>query len=387
MVGSKEEFSAWTTWVAFFTLPLVAFGELAAYRAIRAVAIETLGAAGPDGMAALEVSLYYQFGGMLAAALAIAVFGPHLVAGGALALLLGGGAWLLSDPGAVPFWVAMVGHGMAWVSILAAMGASATGGTPGLRYAIVFGFYAMSNLTHTLAPLVPDDYRWTGLAACGAGLALLPIPTLTWWFAKKQPRPPEEGATTRVMGAALLVFVLLLSAKAVWALLNPIRIPADPDSTMGMIQLVANPITVITTSLLTIPVLLVLQLLKKPAAIGALSGVGALLMSTAAVLTWSMGDATPAVLMLIMVGLGEVFIYPWAYGRMVSDCHWRVTGLLAMFAMLPQLLVRNPVELTAVGAAMILALLAIPIGALGWFADEWVFGDDLGPPVPRGRSR
>jgi hypothetical protein len=190
-----------------------------------------------------------------------------------------------------------------------------------------------------------------------------------------------------VAGAALLLFVLLLSAKAVWALLDPIRSPADPTSTLGLIHQVANPVTVITVSALTVPMLLVLQFMKQPARVGILSGAGALLMSTAAVLTWSMGAETPAILMLVLVGIGEVFIYPWAYARMVSDAHWRFTGVLALFAMLPRLLVTDPQTLTAVGAAMVLALLAIPIGALGWFADEWIFGDDLGPEISRGRRR
>ncbi|MEZ4315860.1 MAG: hypothetical protein R3F61_00075 [Myxococcota bacterium] len=386
-MSSEQEYSAWTSWVAFFTLPLVVFGERAAYTVNRSIARELVATFGDQVSRGVMQSSYAQFAGMFVAALAIVAVGPHLVTGGGLLLVLAGSVWLMSDPTVFGLWLAMLGHGMALVGALAAMGASGSGGVPGLRYAIVFGLYAMSNLAYMVMPLVPVEYTWSGAALCGMGLAVLPAPLLTWWFAKKNPRPPDEGATFRVAGAALLLFVLLLSAKAVWALLDAIRTPADPTSTWGIVHQVANPVTVITVSALTIPVLIALQFMKQPARVGVLSGAGALIMSTAAVLTWSMGADTPAILMLVLVGIGEVFIYPWAYARMVSDCHWRLTGVLALFAMLPRLLVTDPQVLTAVGAAMVLALLAIPIGALGWFADEWIFGDDLGPETRRGRRR
>ncbi|MCB9679053.1 MAG: hypothetical protein H6737_28385 [Alphaproteobacteria bacterium] len=388
MSRDEVKYSARTSWVAFFTLPLVVFGERAAYTANRAVARDMVATLGDSVRVAVAQAAYAQFAGMFLAALATLVFGPHLVLGGALVMVVAGSGWLMSDPSVWPLWFVMVGHGMSLVAVLAAMGASGSGGVPGLRYAMVFGLYAMSNLAYMVVPLIPAAYPWAGLALCAVGLLLLPIPLLTWWFSKKQPRPPDEGATFRVAGAALLLFVLLLSAKAVWALLDPIRVPADPTSTMGLVHQVANPVTVITVTLLTIPVLLVLQFLKQPARVGVLSGAGALLMSTAAVLTWSMGPDTPAIVMLVIVAIGEVFIYPWAYARMVSDAHWRFTGFLALCAMLPRLLVTDPQVLTAVGAAMVLALLAIPIGALGWFADEWIFGDELGPePNRHGRRR
>jgi hypothetical protein len=363
------EYSALVPWIAFFTLPLVVFGERAAYVLNRAAGAGF----GPDRM------IYGQMAGMAFASVLVVLFGPHLITGLGLALVIGGTAGLVYLGSEWAHLGAMIGHGATLVGVLAAMGVSATGGTPGLRYAMVFGLYAMSNLAYALVPLLPDGFPWAGIAMASVGLLILPVPTVSWWFVKKRPRPPDEGATWRVAGATLLLVVLLLSARAVWALLTPIRTPADPTSTYGILHSISNPVTVITVTLLTIPVLLVLQALKKPARVGVLSGVGALIMSLAAVLTWSMGDGTPAILMLVLVACGEVFIYPWAYARMVSDAHWRLTGMLAFAAMVPRLLVQNPETLTAVGAAMVLALLAIPIGALGWFADEWIFGDDLGP--------
>ncbi len=366
---SGDEFGTLVPWIAFFTLPLVVFGERAAYVMNRAAGAGF----GPDRMT------FGQMAGMAFAAVVVLVFGPHLVTGFGLSLVIAGTAGVVYLGNEWAHLAAMIGHGATLVGVLAAMGVSATGGTPGLRYAMVFGLYAMSNLAYALIPLLPADLPWAGIAFASVSLLILPVPTLSWWFVKKRPRPPDEGATWRVAGATLLLVVLLLSARAVWALLTPIRTPADPASTYGIVQSLSNPVTVITVTLLTIPVLLALQAFKKPARVGVLSGVGALLMSLAAVLTWSMGDGAPAILMLVVVAIGEVFIYPWAYARMVSDAHWRLTGLLAFAAMVPRLLVQNPETLTAVGAAMVLALLAIPIGALGWFADEWIFGDELGP--------
>lgn len=380
---SDDDPSAWIAWVALLTLPPIAFGARLGWYGVRANLAPALYAElGPDGFGdLLYMAGWITVAGLVLGGLAAIAVGPHVMIAVGLSMLSLGGAGSMVMPGVVSYGLTALGAGITSVSVLAAAGVSSGGGAPGLRYATVVAIYAAANAAAILAPWLAEPFPWVPVAASCAPLAILPVPLLTWWLAKRRPRVPDEGATGRVAVIGGLLFVLLLSAHATWVLADPLYAGLPPGW-----QMMVNPAAVLVTAFVAILGLLALELAKLPARFGVMAGAGALFLSVGATLSWSMGAGAPALALLALMGMAEVFIYPWAYARMVSDTHWRLAGVFALLALLPAQMVSGVGENVGVLAAMVVSVLAIPIAALGWMADTWVFGDEPGP-IERRRGR
>jgi hypothetical protein len=369
--------SVWIAWVAFLTLPAMAFGARFAWYSARASAVPSFidqGFSNGAVVQALSIARWSLVGGLLIAGLVALLAGPHLTLGFGLVLTLAGSCWMTIDPGTLPLWLTAMGTGVTGASVIASAGVSTGGGAPGLRYAAVVAMYAAANAAGGSAPLLVEQAPWAGPIVAGMALCALPVPLLTWWFAKRRPRVPDPGSTARTALVGAGIFVFLLAVQASYVLQEPLWASLP----LGWQQSV-NPVAVLLTATVVILALLVLQIASLPSRFGVMAGAGALLLSVTCTLSWSMGAGAPALAMLALAGVSEVFVYPWALARATSDVHWRLATLFAAIVMLPPYLLDGTSTVVAVLAAMIVSVLAIPVGGVGWVADSWIFGDEPGP--------
>lgn len=368
-------------WAAFLFLPLVAFAERIAYNQSVSHLFDLFVNIGlSEAGAIMRRGPTIEMAGMGAAAVATLVIGPHLVTGLSLSTVVAAATLLVGAEMPIAHDLLVFGHGAASVGLIATVGSSAGGATPALRHGTMFATYAAIVLGTELAPHANVLTSWSGITAGALGLAALLVPTATWWFNNRPLRQPTEGVTWRALASAALLFCLLLSTIAAFSLLDPLLARAQSGW-----RALLDPSIQVAVAVLLACGLAVAQLLKIPGRVGMLAGIGAMLIALAATLTWSWGDAAPGMLFLGMSAIGEVCVLPWAWSRATSDAHWRTTGLLAFIVLLPYSLSGQVNMLTAISASMVLAVAAIPIGGLGWIADEWVFGDTLGLTDPRGR--
>lgn len=368
-------------WMALLALPLVMFAERVAFHQASGHLFNLFTNTDlRDASGILEQAPTVEIAGMAIAALAVLVVGPHLTAGISLGAVIGGAALMVGAEVPLAHHLLVFGHGAATVAVVATAGASAGGATPALRYAILFATYAALLVGTETAPHTSLVTEWSGVTVGAVGLITLLVPTLAWWLNRRPMRQPTEGATGRTFLATLGLFCVLLCAEAAFSLLDPAF-----AATQSGWQAMVYPATQIVVALGLAGVLAIAQFAKSTARMGTLGGAGAMMIALAATMGWAWSDAAPALLLVGVASIGEVFLVPWAWARATSDAHWRVTGLLAFLVCLPYALSQEVDMLVAVGAAMTLSVAAIPIGALGWMADEWIFGDVLGPTDARGR--
>lgn len=388
-MSRDDAFGNRPAWVAFFTLPAIV--------TLLSVARNLFGYRGMEGLlgfAALPAvpdPLYAELLGLVGAAAVAFVVGPHLTLVGALAL-------------SVLFWVGFPMLGVSWdhwgalfttttletaslVAAIGAMGASTGGGAPGLRYATASFAWAGWVLAPVLALLIHTylggfgTFIAPGLLAFALMLSVLPA--TFWWVSSRHPRPAAADATFRVAGVTGVAFALV---GAVWAVdtmrINALALDIDNFTLLGPPGYMAHAAAAIGTACLLGVVALVLQVMGKPARMGILTGGGCLLVALAGLGVLN-ADVPWLIPIGLLAGIGHATLLPWTWARSTSDVHWRfATGFGGVVLFAPHT-VDSMTPLWAAIAMSALALAAVAVGALGWFGDDWIYGDIPGSSLDR----
>lgn len=343
-------------WAALMLLPVAMFLHQSLIRLDQTL---------PTDQLSLDLEVL-QLIGLAVAALASVVVGPHLTALLATALgiaaLLG---MLFQVPGATE--LQLMAHKGILLGIVASAGVSSSGAAPGLRYAIMLAAYTAANVALLLPqPQILQVGFGLLLVPLALGVSLLPA-TVSWWMVRDHPATGRTGATQRsAIVAAAIALILAATATGThlfWGALSATELPE-----------LTNAAAVVALGIPTTLLFVGLQFGNRQARLGLAAGVGAMLISLIVVFDWST-LFLPTWLTAAVIGFGEVLLIPWAWARATSDAHWRAAGPLAVLVLAPPLATAIPGALVPITGAMILALAAIPIGMLGWVADEWVFGE------------
>lgn len=324
--------------------------------------------------------------GLLAGAILAAVVGPHLAFAAALALfavlpiaLHSGG---MAGPASDWFFTALYSHGLA--TGLASIGVSTGGGAPGLRYASMFfawaGWLAAPQLTRLLVSVPYASQLSSGVMVLAALVAFLV--GVLWWTTKRHPRPAAADATFRVAGITGLAVAIIAAVHAADALRSvPIAMHEQTlfvGPTAYLTHLGAATTAAVGLGLLAV----LLQVLGSPSRLGLFTGAGCLLASLAALWSWTAeGEGLWAI--GLVAGVSHAMLLPWVWARATSDVHWRIATAFAGIVLFAPHLVDEMTTLWAVAALTTLAFAAIPVGSLGWFGDDWVYGDVPGSSLER----
>ncbi len=319
-------------------------------------------------------------GGALCGGLAALAVGPHFSALGAIfGLALGHLLTLLVD---APWPSSIVVPLFGWASfagLLGSMGVSAGGGAPGLRYATSFSAFAawvlVPPLVVPLGELLQGHVGAGGIALSIAAGAPVLVAGLVWWITKRHPRPATADSTQRV-APMLLIAVLVLMAIYGSDVLRGAG-GHSPWFYRGAAWATASVVALLA---------LVLQLVRSPCRMGALAGVGCMLASLAEVWAWS-SKSVPSIGIDVLAGIAHGLVIPWAWARATSDTHWRLAALFGVAVLLVPLTPPLMGPLLPVALVMALAIGAIPIGALSWYADDWIYGDVPGSDPSSWRGR
>ncbi|MCB9671004.1 MAG: hypothetical protein H6734_16100 [Alphaproteobacteria bacterium] len=395
MSAHDDTFGKRPAWVALLTLPTV----LLLLSMAQQLVPPHLGAPPMSftamGLGPVPEPIWAELAGIVGAALCAVVVGPHLTAVGALLTLAC--TFVATNFLPMPFLMdallPLVANA-SMVGVVASMGASSGGGAPGLRYAVFMAGWAAwvaapfvaQLLVTTLAGAIPFGVLGSGLATA-AGILMM-VPTLSWWFTKKHPRPAAADATYRVAGTAGVAFAILIAVYAV-DLLRVGHLPGYAGYTgfYGSLPTLLHAGAAISTASALALLAVVLQVVRSPSRLGVLAGAGCLLVSLAGVWAWSARGEWLA-LISPLAGMGQAMVLPWVWARATSDAHWRATGALAAVVLFAPHTVEAMGTLLPIACMMTLALAAIPVGALGWFGDDWVYGDVPGSELQRrGRRR
>lgn len=387
-MSREDEFGNQPAWVATLTLPLAMLLVRTAVMEQPLFRVQAL----VSYTAVDRPTILAELVGLVGAALIAVVAGPHLtalLATGTFAL-----AWaMLSFFPVEPIQVFVLpALGMAAsVGVLGSMGASSGGGAPGLRYALFFSGWVSWLLapyvvvaleaTLELSTLVAPSLVASGLAFLA--LVVLFVPTLSWWFGKRHPRPAAADATYRVSGIAGVAFAGLLAVYAVDRMRWVHLLGADPD--LGMLGTLSSVLhigsAVVTAALLGV-VSVLLQLLKRPARMGILAGAGCLLLTLSGVWAWT-SKGEYLIWISLLAGIGQALLLPWIWARSTSDAHWRATTALGAVALFAPHGVQAMSATWSITAMIVMVFAAIPVGALGMLGDDWVFGDVPGSTLLR----
>lgn len=382
-----DEFGNRPAWVGLFTLPAVLLLVRTSVLHLPVFLDRSL----VSVTAVDSPTLVPELIGLVGAAMIAAAVGPHLVgvlATGLLALVWMG-AHFVDAPWMAGSLLPTLGMASS-VSVLGALAVSAGGGAPGIRYG---GFFLAWSawltapylargflLTLETSPIISPVFAAGGLALLATVLLL--IPTLSWWFEKRHPRPAAVDATYRVSGIAAVAFAGLVAVHAMDRM-RWVHLDALPDPTaFGPLPSLLHSGSAALTALLLAAASVLLQLTRRPARLGVLSGGGCLLLTLAAVWAWtSKGDNL--VLVSLLTGIGHALVIPWIWARATTDASWRASTALAAVAVFAPHSVSAMGPTWSITAMIVMVFAAIPASALGQLGDDWVFGDVPGSAAGR----
>ena len=390
---------------SFLLLPPVVFFEAVAWYGAMTVLMLYLSGDPYDGglqMSYDEAGMLYGLlrllwiGGALLAGLIAIALGAHftLVLGlvtavaGIVALGMANETTVI-----VPMVLAGVGVGLYRPSVQAAAAASFGHPAEHLRNALFVLMWAVMNLGAIVAPLVSQTVRMnfsyghlfhlfggvlllSALFAGGLGVVML-----VFRGAPSEAPAPSQRFHTPVLLLAIGLVVLVLVPWTGYGALISIQMMSIADLSPSLdldLLFNLNPAVVMITSVLLLPVLLILHFARVQLPTLVIVGVGLLLIGIGAVpllLAPMFGPAPLLLVAIVVMAVGETLAGPLLISRLAGDQHWRLATLVVgvwiaatsgMGSLLNMLMVRpeftpasQAVGWTTVGTALLAGVVLI----------------------------